>query len=190
MFEKLEAFGLLASKDNKLFNSLAIFDFESICVLTEELKETKISNWIGKQVPISVSILSNLIEEPIFLGQQGSTELDYWFWKANSSCWLKKLGWRWEQKFKILKWLSMNERKRFLNSKRRRKNYSSYKLEYEDECIEDSEEADMSTQFLLIQKNQLIDLKQHLERYAKTLAVLGFHSGRCDLNLIKSYLIP
>ena len=70
------------------------------------------------------------------------------------------------------------------------KNYSSNKFEYEDECIEDSEEADMSTQFLRIQKNQLIDLKEHLERYVNSLPVFGFNSGRCDLNLIKSYLIP
>ena len=48
----------------------------------------------------------------------------------------------------------------------------------------------MSTQFLRIQKNQLIILKQHLERYANTLPVFGFNSGRYDLNLIKSYLIP
>ena len=48
----------------------------------------------------------------------------------------------------------------------------------------------MSTQFLRIQKNQLIDLKQHLERYMNTLPVFGFNSGRFDLNLIKSYLIP
>ena len=48
----------------------------------------------------------------------------------------------------------------------------------------------MSTQFLRIQKNQLIDLKQHLERYVNTLPVFGFNSGRYDLNLIKSYLIP
>ena len=47
----------------------------------------------------------------------------------------------------------------------RGQNFSSKKFEYEDECIEDSEEADMTTQFLRIQKNQLIDLKQHLERY-------------------------
>ena len=70
------------------------------------------------------------------------------------------------------------------------KNYSSKKFEYEDESIEDSQEADMSTQFLRIQKNQLIDLKQHLERYVNTLPVFGFNSGRYDLNLIKSYLIP
>ena len=48
----------------------------------------------------------------------------------------------------------------------------------------------MSTQFLRIQKNQLIDLKQHLERYVNILAVFVFNSGRYDLNLIKSYLIP
>ena len=48
----------------------------------------------------------------------------------------------------------------------------------------------MTTQFLRIQKSQLIDLKQHLERYVKTLPVFRFNSGRYDLNLIKSYLIP
>ena len=48
----------------------------------------------------------------------------------------------------------------------------------------------MSTQFLRMQKNQLIDLKQNLERYVNTLPVFGFNSGRYDLNLIKSYLIP
>ena len=61
--------------------------------------------------------------------------------------------------------LAVNERmkKNFDQLNERGKNYSSYKFEYEYECIEDSEEADMSTQFLRIQKNQHIKLKQHLE---------------------------
>ena len=63
-------------------------------------------------------------------------------------------------------------------------------LDYEDESVEDGDEDDLSTQFLRTQINQLIDLKQHLERYVNTLAVFGFNSGRCDLNLIKSCLIP
>ena len=88
--------------------------------------------------------------------------------------------------------VAVNERMRkiFDQLNERGKNFSSNQFEYEDECIEDSEEADMSTQFLRIQKNQLIDLKQHLERYINTLPVFGFNSGRYDLNLIKSYLIP
>ena len=67
LFEKLEGFTLHVSEDNKLINNLAIFDFESICVTTEELKETQTTTWIGKLVPILVSISSNLIDQPIFL---------------------------------------------------------------------------------------------------------------------------
>ena len=37
-------------------------------------------------------------------------------------------------------------------------------FDYEDECNEDGEENNMSTQFLRTQKNQLIDLKHYLER--------------------------
>ena len=87
--------------------------------------------------------------------------------------------------------VAVNERikKIFDQLNKRGKIYSRNKFEYEDECIEDSEEADMSTQFLRIQKSQLIALKQHMERYVITFPVFGFNSGRYDLNLIKSYLI-
>ena len=67
LFEKLEGLNLPVSEDNKLFKNLAILHFESICVRTEELKETQTTTWIGKHVPILVSISSNLIDEPIFL---------------------------------------------------------------------------------------------------------------------------
>ena len=67
LFEQLEGFNLPVSEDNKLFNNLAIIHFESICVPTEETKGTQTTTWIGKHVPISVSISSNLINEPIFL---------------------------------------------------------------------------------------------------------------------------
>ena len=41
-----------------------------------------------------------------------------------------------------------------------------------------------------MQKNQLIDLPEHFERYCKVLPVFGFNSAKYDLNLIKSYLLP
>ena len=69
------------------------------------------------------------------------------------------------------------------------KNYSSNQFEYEDECIEDSEEANMSTRCLRIQKKNFIDLKQDLERYINTLPDFGFNNGRYDLNLIKTFRI-
>ena len=67
LFEKLEGFNIPVSKDNTLLNNLAIFDFESICNPSDELKATQTTTWIGKHVPISVSTSSSLIVEPIFL---------------------------------------------------------------------------------------------------------------------------
>ena len=56
-----------------------------------------------------------------------------------------------------------------------------------DDC---DNETCASTQFLQIQKNQLIHLQESLERYCNVLPVFGFHSAKYDLNLIKSYLLP
>ena len=66
LFEKLAVFNIPVSKDSTLLNNLAIFDFESICVLSDDLKATQTTTWIRKHVPISVSISSNLIDEPVF----------------------------------------------------------------------------------------------------------------------------
>ena len=190
LFEKLEGINLPVSVDNKLFNNLATFDFESICVPTEELNETQTTTWIGKHVPVSVSISSNLIDDPIFLYNKDPQNLIIDF-VSNLELLAEKRGLELRSKFQDIE-RAVNERvkKIFDQLNERGKIFSSNKFEYEDECIEDSEEADMSTQFLRIQKNQLIDLKQHLERYMNTLPVFGFNSGRFDLNLIKSYLIP
>ena len=41
-----------------------------------------------------------------------------------------------------------------------------------------------------MQKNQLIELQEHLERYCNVLPVFGFNSAKCEINLINSYLLP
>ena len=41
-----------------------------------------------------------------------------------------------------------------------------------------------------MQKNQLIELQEHLVRYCDVLPVFGFNSAKYDINLIKSYLLP
>ena len=64
-------------------------------------------------------------------------------------------------------------------------------FEFEDHCFEDDNvEKDASTQFLQKQKNQLIELQEHLERYSNVLPVFGLNSAKYDINLIKSYLLP
>ena len=60
-----------------------------------------------------------------------------------------------------------------------------------DEYFNDTaEEKELSTQFLQMQKNHLIDLQEHFERYCNTLPVFGFSSAKYDINLVKSYLLP
>ena len=56
-----------------------------------------------------------------------------------------------------------------------------------DNCIVE-EENDLFTQFPQTQKNQLVDLQEHFERYCNLLPIFGFNSARDDINLIKSYL--
>ena len=190
LFEKLEGFNIPVSKGNTLFNNLAVFDFESICVPSDEPKATQTTTWIGKHVPISVSISSNLIDEPIFLYYKDPQNLIIDFvTKLEILAEKSKLEMR--IKFQNVERVVNEPMSKFFQELNERcRNHRTENFEYEDEFIEDTEETDRSTQFLSMQKNQLIDLKQNLERYANTLPVFGFNSGRYDLNLIKSYLIP
>ena len=76
-----------------------------------------------------------------------------------------------------------------LNGRRSRREAT---FTFEDECCEadESEGKDVSTQFLHMQKKQLIQLQEHFERYCNVLPVFGFNSGKYDINLIKKYLLP
>ena len=58
-----------------------------------------------------------------------------------------------------------------------------------DDCIVE-QQKDLSTQFLQMQTNQLIDLQEHSERYCNVLPVFGINSANYDINLIKLYLLP
>ena len=71
-----------------------------------------------------------------------------------------------------------------------RRNRAESVSNFVDDCIVEEEEKDLSTQFLQMQKNHLIDLQEHFERYCNVLPVFGFNSAKYDINLIKSYLLP
>ena len=67
LVDKLDSFDIQYTDDQKLFTNLAVFDFESICIPEEKIKNTETTTWIGEHVPILVSKLSNLIATPVFL---------------------------------------------------------------------------------------------------------------------------
>ena len=67
LFDKLDSLGNEYTNEQTLFRNLAIFDRESICVQTESFTDTDTTEWIGKHIPVLVSISRNLVTEPIFL---------------------------------------------------------------------------------------------------------------------------
>ena len=182
LFEKLDAFNIPYKNDQKLFKNLAIFDFESICLKEDSYKQTETTTWIGKRVPISVSISSNLIPEPMFLCNANGHHFISSFITAleglatQSKTQMKLNFFEVETAIKI-KLCAVLEQ---LNQRRNRMS------NFVDDCIVEEEEKDLSIQFLQMQKNQLIDLQEHFERYCNVLPVFGFSSAKYDINLIKS----
>ena len=190
LFDKLDPFGIQYTDDQKLFTKLAVFDFESICIPEEKFKNTEKTTWIGKHVPISVSISSNLIAKPIFLCNSNPRDLVESFIEAveglatQSKVQLKL-------KFLEIETAIKSKLTRTLESLNERRCRNQRVFDFEDHCFEDdNEEKDASTQFLRMQKNQLIELQEHLERYCNVLPVFGFESAKYDIHLIKSYLLP
>ena len=176
--------------NQKLFYNLAVFDFESICIPEEELKNTKTTTWIGKHVPISVSISSNLIAEPLFLCNSNRRDLVESFidtveglvTKSKTQMKLKFLEVETAIKSKLTRTLETLNERRYRNQR---------VFEFKDHCFEDdNEEKDASLPFLQMQKNQMMELQEHLERYCNVLPVFGFNSAKYGINLIKSYLLP
>ena len=65
LFDKLNCFGIEYTYEQNFLKNLVIFDFESICVQEESFKDTNTTKWMGEQVPISVSVSSSLVKEPV-----------------------------------------------------------------------------------------------------------------------------
>ena len=178
---KLDSFGIEYTNEQSLFKNIAIFDFESICVQEECFKDTGTLNWIGKHIPISVSISSKLMKEPIFRCNSDPYHLVTSFIGAleklalQSKAIIKKLFFDIEKTINI-KLSSILEK---LTQNHIRREQADL-----DDCVN---ETCTSTQFLQIQKKQLTDLQEHLARYCNVLPIFSINSAKFDLNLLKSY---
>ena len=131
---------------------------------SQELKPTETIIWIGKHEPISVSIWSNLPNKPIFLCDKDPQSLIIDF-VAKLELLAKKNEAEMRSKFLEIE-NSIKKRLHTIFSILNERGINmSEAREYEDECIEDEEESEYSIHIVRIQKNQLIDLMQHLERH-------------------------
>ena len=138
-------------------------------------------------MPISVSISSNLIPEPIFLCNADPHHLISSFITAReglvtqSKAHIKLNFFEVETAIKI-------KLCAILEQYNQRRNRAERVSNFVDDCIVQEEEKDLSRQFLQRQKNQLIDLQEHFGHYCNVLPIFGFNSAKYDNNLITSYL--
>ena len=140
--------------------NLAVFDFESICVKDETYKETETTKRIGQHVPISVSISSNLIPEPIFLCNADPRHL-----VSSSISALEGLATESKAQLK-LKFIEVETAIKIklsiiLEQLNQRHRQRERVVDFDDdEYFNDTaEENELCTQFLQMQKNQLIVLQ-------------------------------
>ena len=190
LFEKLDSFNIPYRKDQKLFENLTVFDFESICVKEETYEETETTKWIRIHVPISVSISSNLIPEPIFLCNSDPRHLVSYFISTFDGLATQSKA-QMKIKFIVVETAIKIKLSSVLEQLNQRHSETERIIVFEDdEYFNDAaDEKELSTQVLQMQKNQLIDLKEHFERLCNTLPVFGFNSAKHDIFLIKSYLL-
>ena len=157
--------------------NFAIFDFESICVNEESYKQTETTTWIGKHVPISVSISSNLIPEPIFLCKANLHHLISFFITALEGLATQSKA---QMKLNFIEVQTAIKIKlcAILEQFNQRRNQAERVSNFADDCMVEEEGKDLSTQFLQMQKNQSIDIQEHFERYCNVLPVFGFNSAK------------
>ena len=169
-------FDIQYKDDQKLFNDVAVFDFEPICIpeeKKEKFKTTKTTTWVGKHVPILVPIASNLITMPIFLCNSNSRDLVESFIDAVEGLATQSKA-EMELKFLEVETAIKSQLTRTLESLTERRCRNRRVFEFEDQGFEDgNEEKDASTQFLPRQKNRLIELQEHLEQYCNVLPVFA-----------------
>ena len=191
LFEKLDSFNIPSMIHSSWIKScLKTWPF-LVCVKENTYKETETTKWIGKHVPILVSISSNLIPEPIFLCNSDPRYLVSSFVSAlEGLATQSKAQMKW--RFVEVETATMNKLSSTLEQLNQRHSQQEQVIHYEnDDYFNDtSEEKQLSIHFLQMQKNHLIDLQEHYERYCNTLPVFGFNSAKYNITLIKSYLLP
>ena len=177
IFDKLESLGLKVNQADKYFPNFIVWDMETMLQKINLLlpQKTKNCKWLTKHVPISIASNVCGFEEPKCIVKMNEEILI-----NKIMCTLIEIS---KASYDILT-----------------EKYSSIILQldelierYQSNQTQDSEcESNESTNDILNEKQLLIpfiNLKKEFERYLKQIPVLGFNSGRYDLNLIKKQIM-
>ena len=169
----------------RIFSHLIVFDFESLTVPDMTLNNTELTSWIGKLVPISVSISSNQLEEIIFLCNSDPNQLirncvsNLELISQKSAILIKE---------KLQHFISRLEEKYRLPRDKVPMRENEGLVDDEAETGVEDEEDSSSTKDRRDLKI-LSSLRQDLKNYYSTIPVFGFNISRYNLKLIKEYLL-
>ena len=75
IFDRLEEINIIVPDELRLFPNLIVYDFGSITVHDSTIKNTELTSWIGKHVPISVSLCSNFNPDTLFICNEDPNQL-------------------------------------------------------------------------------------------------------------------
>ena len=147
----------------------------------ETFNDTKTTTWFNERVPISVYISWNNVEGPIF-----TCIFEPQYLLESSMGALEDLTSQIKALMRLLFADIETTIKINLDSILKKLNWHHNRPEQISLYDCDNERC-TSTQFIQIQKKQLIELQEHLELYCNVTRPLGFNSSKYDLNLIKSF---
>ena len=163
LFDKLDFFGIKYISEKNFFEKSALLDFESIFVKNETFRDTSTLTWIGKHVQITPFLSSNRVGEPIFpcnsdpyylvatlIGALGNFD-------SQSKAKTKSLFHDIETIIKIKLVSILEKHTQCLHRPEEVRRFDmNQDIRENENCV--------STQFLQIQKNQLIGLQLFMER--------------------------
>jgi len=167
IFEELEDYGIHVAQANRFFKDFIVFDLESMLSVVDERSTDKLL-WTRRHNPISASICSNHTD----------FQSPYCIVNENTNTLVNEMVWY----MRIIRTAIYHSKKRTLGR---------YFIEL-DELITHWEDEKGDEEFTISQKimlKQLNSLKRKFEKYCSEIPVLGFNSGRYDINLIKSKII-
>ena len=181
VFERLEDIGIHVEKEIRLFTNFAFFDFESITVADNTLKNSDSTTWIGRHVPISVSISYSFGSGVILCNSDPKQLVRHFIENLLEASQLSSV-------------LVIEKFERVFNDLNEK--ITEYE-EFSDEVDNANSTVEGSTtetesNVLDIGKltlKSLYQLRDDLKKYCVTLPIFGFNSSRYDLNLIKEYLL-
>ena len=146
---------LTRTDELQLFKNVAIFDFESVCVREDGFTDTETTKWIGKHVPMFVSISSDLLQDPIFICNSNPRNLVSSIEDALDNMTAQsKTQMRMSFLVETAMKCKLSHLMELLNERRGRREAT---FTFEDECCEaESEGKEESTQIIHMRKKQLM----------------------------------